>query len=469
GGKGKGGNRGTRGGSGGVKESDKEAEEAPREDEGGDEDEVLFERLVAAVGVNVPGGAYDPDKLSERETEVALHLARRCGFRSAQAALHHLRGDFAAALACHLGAGGRQQQQQLGASDGAEATEATPAPAAAARAFSYVRGFLEGASGGGGGVSGGAARGAMFAALLGAAPALVAADAAATAQLLLAHYPGETQAAAMLERLAGHRRLQYDFLTAAVRHKQALQEAMSSSSGEAAGGSSSNTPAAAATTATTAPAAVAAAALGAWISQPSVCDAYVRLLCEYDPSAVLPFLQHHDHEYDVRHCIQLCRTAGVLDAEAYLHERLGDLETALELHLADVERRNRELEAAVCSGAIPCCHVAGAGAGAPEGVAAAAAAAAGEGAEEGGAAADGDSGDDGGGGSDGSGGCVFLDHLVWLLQLSPRLALIMQGSLGRAVTEAAERARSSSSTTTTLNNNTAASTTTTNPPTTPAE
>ncbi len=86
------------------------------------------------------------------------------------------------------------------------------------------------------------------------------------------------------------------------------------------------------------PAALAAAAtLGAWMSQPAVCDTYVRLLAEYEPSSVLAFLQQHQ-EYDVRRCIEICRTAGVLDGEAYLHERLGEYDAAMRLHLKDITR-----------------------------------------------------------------------------------------------------------------------------------
>lgn len=38
-----------------------------------------------------------------------------------------------------------------------------------------------------------------------------------------------------------------------------------------------------------------------------VADAYIRLLCTYAPSAVLPFLTHGPTEYDVRGCIGYCR------------------------------------------------------------------------------------------------------------------------------------------------------------------
>lgn len=48
-------------------------------------------------------------------------------------------------------------------------------------------------------------------------------------------------------------------------------------------------------------AAVAAAALGAWLNQGPVADAYVQLLCEYEPAAVLPFLQVCRRR---RHCMR---------------------------------------------------------------------------------------------------------------------------------------------------------------------
>ena len=37
-------------------------------------------------------------------------------------------------------------------------------------------------------------------------------------------------------------------------------------------------------------------------------------------------------------CISFCRKAGVVDAEAFLHERLGDFEEAGKLYLAEVVR-----------------------------------------------------------------------------------------------------------------------------------
>ena len=45
--------------------------------------------------------------------------------------------------------------------------------------------------------------------------------------------------------------------------------------------------------------------------------------------------------------------AGVADAEAYLHERLGNYEAALALHIAHLDSTNKQLESVVLSGQLP--------------------------------------------------------------------------------------------------------------------
>jgi hypothetical protein len=102
---------------------------------------------------------------------------------------------------------------------------------------------------------------------------------------------------------------------------------------------------------------------------PKVADTFVKLLCSYAPSEVLPFLSEGSlstssssslsrpystasstssttgktgstapEGYDVHRCISYCRAARVVDAEAYLHERLGDLEAAGKLYISLVQR-----------------------------------------------------------------------------------------------------------------------------------
>eukprot|EP00775_Hariotina_reticulata_P011040 gene11040-11195_t len=63
---------------------------------------------------------------------------------------------------------------------------------------------------------------------------------------------------------------------------------------------------------------------------PEVADLYVQLLARFEPHHVLPFLQSHN-SYNVAAAIKACKAQGVTDAEAFLHERLGDLDAALRL------------------------------------------------------------------------------------------------------------------------------------------
>ena len=114
------------------------------------------------------------------------------------------------------------------------------------------------------------------------------------------------------------------------------------------------------------------------LQRPEVAETYVRLLCRFAPRGVLPFLSSGTvtsisppssspvtttttttagalgggaggvpsgaaaagmpEGYDVRRCIVFCREAGVVDAEAFLHERLGELEEAGRLYLTEVHR-----------------------------------------------------------------------------------------------------------------------------------
>ena len=93
---------------------------------------------------------------------------------------------------------------------------------------------------------------------------------------------------------------------------------------------------------------------------------FVKLLCTFEPQSVLTFLSmgrlssntdmltiaasgqnsgtpsnaalEAPEGYDVRRCIAHCRAAGVVDAEAFLHERLGELDEAGRLYLSEVQR-----------------------------------------------------------------------------------------------------------------------------------
>ena len=75
------------------------------------------------------------------------------------------------------------------------------------------------------------------------------------------------------------------------------------------------------------------------LSQPDVAELYVQLLCSFDPGSVLPFLQSRER-YDVRRCMAYCAEAGdrCAAARAFLHERLGELEAAGRLYIAEAVR-----------------------------------------------------------------------------------------------------------------------------------
>jgi hypothetical protein len=66
--------------------------------------EQAFVRMVQNVGVQQEGAAQQegPAQLSAQEAHAALQLAEQASFHLAAAAIHHLRGEYPAALACHL-------------------------------------------------------------------------------------------------------------------------------------------------------------------------------------------------------------------------------------------------------------------------------------------------------------------------------------------------------------------------------
>lgn len=70
---------------------------------------------------------------------------------------------------------------------------------------------------------------------------------------------------------------------------------------------------------------------------------YIRLMCQFDPESVLGYLQRAD--YDVEECLECCRANGLRGAQAFLLDKMGDLDAAFLIHLEDVETVNREMVA----------------------------------------------------------------------------------------------------------------------------
>ncbi|XP_024009806.1 vacuolar protein sorting-associated protein 8 homolog isoform X2 [Eutrema salsugineum] len=75
-------------------------------------------------------------------------------------------------------------------------------------------------------------------------------------------------------------------------------------------------------------------------------ELYVELLCKYEPKSVLRFLETFD-SYRVEHCLRLCQEYGIIDAAAFLLERVGDAASALSLTLSGLNEKFAELENAV--------------------------------------------------------------------------------------------------------------------------
>jgi vacuolar protein sorting-associated protein 8 len=59
-------------------------------------------------------------------------------------------------------------------------------------------------------------------------------------------------------------------------------------------------------------------------------ETYIRLLCRYGVTEVMPFLLTHD-DYRLDAALSLCRRHAITDATAYLLERTGDVAAALAL------------------------------------------------------------------------------------------------------------------------------------------
>ncbi|KAL8251051.1 hypothetical protein R6Q59_034744 [Mikania micrantha] len=62
-------------------------------------------------------------------------------------------------------------------------------------------------------------------------------------------------------------------------------------------------------------------------------ELYLELLCQYEPNSVLHFLETCE-SYRVDHCLRLCQEHKIIDAAAFLLERVGDVGSALSFTLS---------------------------------------------------------------------------------------------------------------------------------------
>lgn len=74
----------------------------------------------------------------------------------------------------------------------------------------------------------------------------------------------------------------------------------------------------------------------------------MQLLCQYEPKSVLKFLETFDN-YRLEHCLRLCQKYEVIDATAFLLERVGDVRSALGLLMTGLDEKFDLLVTAVQS------------------------------------------------------------------------------------------------------------------------
>ncbi|XAR49264.1 hypothetical protein NMG60_11032393 [Bertholletia excelsa] len=77
-------------------------------------------------------------------------------------------------------------------------------------------------------------------------------------------------------------------------------------------------------------------------------ELYLELLCQYERNSVLKFLETFEN-YRVEHCLRLCQEYGIIDAAAFLLERVGDVGSALILTLSSLNEKFVMLDTAVQS------------------------------------------------------------------------------------------------------------------------
>ncbi|GAB4861531.1 hypothetical protein Ancab_036722 [Ancistrocladus abbreviatus] len=75
-------------------------------------------------------------------------------------------------------------------------------------------------------------------------------------------------------------------------------------------------------------------------------ELYLELLCQFEPDSVLKFLETFE-SYRVEHCLRLCQEYGIIDAAAFLLERVGDVGSAILLTLSDINDKFIMLDTAV--------------------------------------------------------------------------------------------------------------------------
>jgi hypothetical protein len=75
---------------------------------------------------------------------------------------------------------------------------------------------------------------------------------------------------------------------------------------------------------------------------PKLHETYIRLLCRFSPRDVYHHLTLH-HDFNLELVLKVCKEYQINDASAYLLERTGDTQGALDLTLQTVDTRVQRL------------------------------------------------------------------------------------------------------------------------------
>ncbi|DBA69468.1 TPA: hypothetical protein ACH3X2_012810 [Trebouxia sp. C0005] len=238
--------------------------------------------------------------LQGSDMDQALQLAQEAGFQQAVVRAHYLAGNFLQALHCTIG---------------------TASPPGAA--FRYIRDVLDEAHMREDRLA--AFRGAV----MGSVGELAKSEPNEAAALVLERFPEEH--AGVVQSLKDQPELQYKYLQAATQVARANRAVENEVRGSPGG------------------VGVSSGVHDQLLAEPAMCEQFVGLLCQFEPAAVLPFLQSHD-SYRVEACLPSCQRYEVNDAHAYLLERLGDIAAAIKLYVRDIERGNSALIQGVLQG-----------------------------------------------------------------------------------------------------------------------
>ena len=75
-------------------------------------------------------------------------------------------------------------------------------------------------------------------------------------------------------------------------------------------------------------------------------EKFLSLHCDFEPEGVTPFLRNRDG-FRITTCLEICQSKGCRDAEAFLLERTGDVEGAIDIIIGGIREKLHELTVAI--------------------------------------------------------------------------------------------------------------------------